>query len=134
MRSALAALVVLGVLAAAQAATAGDQAERCRFRGPTYPSLDEHSRAGNLYTVLTRRALTCDEARSIGLRGARTPNPGPFRSFTLPGGWVCLSFAPVKSAKVMAGQCAKPGSRALANWLPVCDPARPACKNLRRGT
>lgn len=132
MRRAFAAAVVLVTLASVQAMTAAGAEPRCRFRGPMYPALDARSKPGNLYEVFIKRSLTCDEARSVALRGTRKGNPGPFRPFPLVGGWSCLSFAPPRVGKVMAGQCVKPGSRALVNWLPVCDPARPACKNLRR--
>lgn len=104
----------------------------CRFQGPRYPALTRTSRPGSLYVVFIRRQLTCDEARSVARRGTGTLNPGPFTSFTLRGGWICTSFAPATgNGKVLAGQCVKPGSRALVNWLPICEQGKP-CKNLKR--
>lgn len=127
----------LGVLASAPPATAGPAATAldCFFSGPRYPALSPSSRPGSRYVVFIRRRLTCDEARSVALRGTRSPNPGPFRPFTLTGGWQCVSWAPPTLGKIIAGQCTKPGSGALVNWSPACDPdASRACKNLRRGS
>jgi hypothetical protein len=127
--AAMAAAVSLAV--SASPGTAAPSEFSCTFQGPRYPALTRTARPGSLYVVFIRRQLTCDEARSVARRGTGTVNPGAFRSFTLRGGWSCLSFAPAGNGKVLAGQCAKPGSGALVNWLPFCEPRKP-CKNLRR--
>ncbi len=125
-------IAVMLVAAGAGSALASSDLS-CLFTGPRYPALDSTSRPGSRYAVFIRRQLTCDEARSVALRGARSANPGPFRPFNLSGGWQCLSWSPPSVRKVIAGQCVKPGSRALVNWSPACDPsASRACKNLRR--
>jgi hypothetical protein len=104
----------------------------CRFQGPGYPKLGRHSKPGNKYGVFVRRSLTCDEARAVARRGTKTANPGPFRPFTLQGGWSCLSWSPGFVATVIAGQCVKPGTRALVNWSPICDSRDRSCSTLRR--
>ncbi|MGH3126706.1 MAG: hypothetical protein ACRDPX_02185 [Gaiellaceae bacterium] len=120
----------VAMLGSAGTGEAGSSQFECRFQGPRYPALTRTSRPGSTYVVFIRRQLTCDEARSVARRGTGTLNPGRFRSFTLRGGWICMSFAPAGNGKVLAGQCAKPGSRALVNWLPICESGKP-CKNLR---
>jgi hypothetical protein len=104
----------------------------CTFQGPGYPKLGRHSKPGNKYAVFVRRALTCDEARAIARRGTKTANPGTFRPFRMEGGWSCLSWSPGFVSNVIAGQCVKPGSRALVNWSPVCDSRDSSCSTLRR--
>jgi hypothetical protein len=104
----------------------------CRFVGPGYPKLGRHSKPGNKYGVFVRRSLTCDEARAVARRGTKTTNPGALRPFTMEGGWSCLSWSPPFVGNVIAGQCVKPGSRALVNWSPVCDSRDRSCSTLRR--
>jgi hypothetical protein len=125
-------LVALVTLLAAPAGGVASDALSCTFQGPGYPKLGRHSKPGNKYGVVFRRALTCDEARAIARRGTKTANPGTFRTFRLEGGWSCLSWSPPFVGNVVAGQCTKPGSRALVNWSPVCDTRDSGCSNLRR--
>lgn len=103
----------------------------CTFRSLEYPKLGRHSKPGNTYVVFIKRSLTCDDARAVARRGTKTANPGPFRAFEL-GAWSCMSFSPGFTAKVIAGQCAMPGTRKLVNWAPVCEHGDNACNNLRR--
>jgi hypothetical protein len=128
---ALGTLLVL-VAAQAPAASVASDSLSCTFRGPGYPSLGKRSNPGNNYVVFIKRSLTCDEAKTVALRGARTANPGPFATFRLNGGWSCFSFSPASVGRVIAGQCWKPGTRALLNWSPACNPADRACSNLRK--
>lgn len=128
---AVALLMAAAVFASPAAARSG--AASCTFRGPEYPALGRAGKPGNLYLVFIRRRVTCDEARTIALRATQKRNPGPFATFAMPGGWqVCLSFAPSRVSRVIAGQCVKPGSGALVNWAPACDTTQAACKNLRK--
>lgn len=106
----------------------------CTFRSVQYPKLNPTARPGSLYAVFIRRQLTCDEARTVARRGTKTSNPGKLKTFALPGGWRCVSLAPLEpgNGKVLAGQCLKaPGK--IVNWVPVCAPRTP-CTNLRGRT
>jgi hypothetical protein len=132
-RAAIAIVVgTLLVLLAAPSASVASSSLSCSFRGPGYPALGKRSLPGNNYIVFIKRSLTCDEAKTVALRGTRTSNPGPFATFRLNGGWSCFSFSPAYVGNVIAGQCWKPGTRALLNWSPACNPADRACSNLRK--
>jgi hypothetical protein len=126
------ALAAAGALLASSGAGSASTTIECRFTGPGYPSLTPTSRPANTYVVFVKRQLTCDQARTIARRGTKTPNPGPLRTFHLPDGWGCVSFAPRTpgNGKVLAGQCTRQGGQ-LVNWLPICEQNQP-CKKLRR--